>query len=119
MARNKPEASATTRKAVKVQVPIIVRYMPIAIAAMADRIIAGDEAGAVKLRTEISEQLSFALRGVALQTVEALVDREWQLAQNFASPAVIDTAFDEANIFGASRYHSHDDSPIIEHKDEE
>lgn len=108
MARNKTNPG-TARKVREARVPLIVRYLPVAIAMMTDRIIGGDEAGAKEIRAEISEQLCLAFRGVALLAMETLINREWKLAQNFASPHVIDTAFDQGDLFTASRVH--DDLP--------
>jgi len=109
MARNKTDAAPTARKRKKTGPPLIVRFLPIAIAAMTDRIVSGAKAGALQLRAELDDALKLAFRGVALMAMNALIDREWKLAQNFASPHVIDTAFDEGDLFTASRVH--DDFP--------
>lgn len=118
MARKKPDGTWTAGKARKPQgVALIVRYIPVAIAMMTERIIANDEAGAKQLYAEIIEQLAIAFRGVALAAMTALIDREWKLAQNFASPHVIDVAFDEGDVAMASRFHEPEpDTSTIDHE---
>lgn len=106
MPRKKPEGTPSAPKPNK-GASLISRYLPIAVAAMAQYIIEGNETRAEKTRTEIQDQLGFVLRGVALEAVMALVNREWELAKQFASPQTVDMAFDEANLFRASRVHSH------------
>lgn len=112
MTRNKSNA-APARQGVK-RTPIIVRYLPIALAAMADALVAGNESGAEEVKAEIEQLLKEAFRGVAYAAMLALVQREWQLAQRFARPQIIDTAVDELDLFNASRIH--DGPPIIDHE---
>lgn len=108
MPRKKTETTPSIGENKKVNVPLIARYLPVAVAQMADRIIANDQTGAEQLRTEIHDQLSFQFRGVALAALMALVDREWKLAQVFARPAIVDAAFDDANEV-TMRAHHHGD----------
>lgn len=118
MTRKKPDGAPTARKTREPKgAALIVRYIPVAIALMVERVISNDEAGAKQLYAEIMEQLAIAFRGVALAAMTALVDREWKLAQNFASPNVIDVAFDDGDIAMASRFHEPEpDTSTIDHE---
>lgn len=81
----KKATTATTRTKPDPSVPMIARYLCLAIAEYQTLIGEGRQPAADKLKLEIEEQLAFRFRGEALMTLNTLVTWIGDRAKDFAS----------------------------------
>lgn len=88
MPRKKPEGTTRTPKATP-SVPMIARYLCLAIAELQVLVSEGREAAADKLQLEIEDQLAFRFSGEALMTFRTLIawvrERQKELASLHAA----------------------------------
>lgn len=83
MPRKKAEGPTRTPKPTPT-VPLVARYLVIAVAELQTLIVEGRETAANKLQLEIEDQLQFSFSGPALVTLRALVAWIRQRAEDFA-----------------------------------
>lgn len=112
MPRKKPDGSTRTPKPTPT-IPLIARYLPIAIAELETLIGEGNETAARKLQLEIEEQLAFRFGGEALVTFKALVSWIGERAQNFTR---LQMEANAAFMAAADTFGTEERGPIIEHE---